>query len=116
LITKLFLTTPAKGASEAFLEKLAEKARLEVSVHRLIGIEPPIKNTLNALLWYSFMMKVRLQTNNVEGYFNFKDVNLVAVEIVKDVIEVKKKGRPEGVVFKHHTSGVKVPVMGSRSM
>ncbi|KAF5549422.1 polyketide synthase [Fusarium phyllophilum] len=110
--------TAAKWAGEVFLEKLSEAVTasegtaLAVSIHRhcaIVGEEAPIEDALNALLRYSKLINAvpRVSSLNVGGYFDFLPVTDVADSFAEFVISWQ--GTHSGVVFKHYSSGVKVP-------
>ncbi|KAJ4861498.1 AMP-binding enzyme domain-containing protein [Trichoderma breve] len=78
--------TVAKWASERFLETLAEKAHVPVTIHRhciLTGDEAPNEDAVN-------------------------DVHAAAANIAANILSEDSTDR--GVRFIHHSSGVKVPI------
>ncbi|KAF2686198.1 hybrid PKS-NRPS [Lentithecium fluviatile CBS 122367] len=118
--------TAAKWASERFLEKsvntIRQQSRLEVVIHRpcaVVGDSAPSEDALNALVRYSRLMRaVPKFGENVQGFFDFKDVHAVAAEIVAEVVPGDHNAfvdRLESTIqYRHHTSGVEVPVKRAR--
>ena len=118
--------TSSKWASECFLEKFAKNSVLEICIHRtcaVIGDSAPNEDALNALLRYSTLMRAVPRFKNFEGFFDFKDVDVVAREIVGNVLRKQNHARSttgnDGVPssslrFKHYSGGVKTPVSDFR--
>ncbi|KAI8278246.1 Transcription factor lepE [Colletotrichum sp. SAR 10_98] len=110
--------TATKWVGEVFLESLnklvtnqTEKA-WAVEVHRpciVVGDQAPNSDSMNAILRYSLQMKCAPLVTRVRGYIDFKPVDDVAVGIVESALMMAQR-RTGGVSFKHHSSGVKVPV------
>nr|WNS47931.1 FunA [Talaromyces coalescens] len=105
--------TSAKWASEVILERLASATfghnQLSVTIHRpcaVVGDKAPLEDALNALLRFSQITRAvpDMSTINVDGYFDFKSVDVVAEEIVATVID----NASPGVTYRHHSSGKKV--------
>ncbi|KAL7907284.1 hybrid PKS-NRPS [Trichoderma velutinum] len=92
--------TVAKWASERFLENLAQKTHLPVTIHRhciLTGDEAPNEDAVNVPLFENF-----------EGFFDLKDVHAAAADIAANVLSEDSTDR--NVRFIHHSGGVKVPI------
>lgn len=122
--------TATKWASERFLENLSRETGLPVCVHRtcaVIGDKAPSEDAQNALLRYSILMRAVPKLENMDGYFDFKDVNVVAAEVAAaaTVATTTTGGAPgsdthhqknveSSVTFRHHSSGVRVPVSAFR--
>ncbi|RFU78915.1 hybrid pks-nrps [Trichoderma arundinaceum] len=113
--------TATKWASERFLERVAEHSGLPVTVHRhcvLTGDKAPNEDAVNGVLRYSALTKVVPLFENFEGFFDFKDVHVVAREIVSAIMrETKDQVAPEhskSVHFMHYSSGFKVHVSDLR--
>lgn len=111
--------TASKWASERFLEGLAKHTGVEVCVHRscaLIGEQAPSEDALNALLRYSLLMRAVPQPENVDGFFDFKDVHAVAAAIVEEAMMVTDPDQlaRSPLRIRHYSSGVKVPVQEFR--
>jgi aspyridone synthetase (hybrid polyketide synthase/nonribosomal peptide synthetase) len=107
--------TAAKWASERFLEILARKTGLPVTIHRacaVIGDNAPSEDAQNALLRYSVLLRAVPSFKNMEGYFDFKDVGIVAADIAAATAIPQDSQDP--VTFRHHSSGVKVPIAAFR--
>ena len=107
--------TATKWASERFLEDLASLTGLEVCVHRscaVIGEEAPSEDALNALLRFSLLMQAVPRPENVDGFFDFKDVHAVAAAIVAETVVMTDEDQlmRSSLRIRHHSSGVKVPV------
>ncbi|KAH0529049.1 hypothetical protein TsFJ059_003849 [Trichoderma semiorbis] len=103
--------TVAKWASERFLETLAEKAHLPVTIHRhciLTGDEAPNEDAVNGVMKYSSLTRTVPLFANFDGFFDFKDVYAAAADIAADVLSEDSTDR--SVRFIHHSSGVKVPI------
>ncbi|KAH7043971.1 hybrid PKS-NRPS, partial [Macrophomina phaseolina] len=105
--------TVSKWASESFLERLAARTALPVTIHRacaVVGPNAPADDALNALLRYSALLRAVPQFENFEGYFDYRDVGEVAEEFKETALtEVKDSGKIS-VRFCHYSSKVKVPV------
>ncbi|OAA40384.1 nonribosomal peptide synthase [Beauveria brongniartii RCEF 3172] len=120
--------TASKWASEAFLEKLAASISVvsktktttmpwRVSIHRpcaLISEHAPNSDALNAILRYSTSMRCvpSLPEHRAEGYLDFGQVDKVVEEMVGQVLGLADERQQEGpgVVYRHHSGGVKVPI------
>jgi thioester reductase-like protein len=111
--------TSSKWASEVFLENLATGTKgsgLSVEVHRpcvVVGDQAPHSDALNAILRYSALLRTVPNFAKADGYFDFKNVEMVSKDIAEAAIAATLR-RPgvatEGIVFRHHSSGAKVPV------
>ncbi|KAL7905494.1 putative PKS-NRPS protein [Trichoderma velutinum] len=107
--------TATKWASEVFLQRLTEASAassslLPITIHRscaVVGDEAPIEDALNALLRFSYIMRTlpSISSLHVGGYFDFKQVDIVAQEIVDAAVASQQSG----LSFQHHSSGVRVP-------
>lgn len=112
--------TGTKWASERFLENLVQKAvaSMPVHIHRpcaVIGDSAPSDDAQNALIRYSILLRAVPKLENMDGYLDFKNVDLVAGDIIEDVMAASKSQVEKGrVTFRHHSSGVKVPVSDFR--
>lgn len=124
--------TAAKWASERFLENVARETGLDVCVHRacaVVGDDAPNDDALNALLRYSMLMRAVPQFHNFDGFFDFKDVHDVANEIALEALttpcthEILAYAANDALQpaqdipslrFRHHSSGVRVPVQQFR--
>lgn len=98
--------TSTKWASEVFLESLAAKTGLPITIHRscsLIGDSAPHDDAMNSIIRYSLLSRTVPDIPSAEGYFDFKDVCTVASEIAKSPISGK-----DLISFRHYSSGVKV--------
>jgi aspyridone synthetase, hybrid polyketide synthase / nonribosomal peptide synthetase len=108
--------TSSKWASERFLERASEKAGLDIYIHRacaVTGAAAPNEDALNALLKFSGAMHAVPRFSNFEGYFDFKDVELVAKDVVNAVLDPDTQSAVEGTSkYVHHSSGKKVSVHG----
>jgi aspyridone synthetase (hybrid polyketide synthase/nonribosomal peptide synthetase) len=109
--------TASKWASERFLENLSRKTGLPVRVHRacaVTGDEAPNEDALNALLRYSMLTRTIPQFENFEGFFDFRDVDEVASEIVAALADITCDdggfNPSTSIRFFHYSSGIKVPV------
>ncbi|KAM6481637.1 hybrid PKS-NRPS [Trichoderma sp. SZMC 28011] len=103
--------TVAKWASERFLESLAEKAHLPVTIHRhciLTGDEAPNEDAVNGVMKYSSLTRTVPLFANFDGFFDLKDVHAAAADIAANVLSEDSTDR--SVRFIHHSSGVKVPI------
>ncbi|KAK3693043.1 polyketide synthase module [Podospora appendiculata] len=107
--------TCTKWVSERILETAAHTSQLDVHVHRscaLVGDQAPSSDALNALLRFSILLRAVPRMRGLVGFFDFKHVNEVAREIATQVT-APSAGNPEStrkIVFRHHSSGVRVPV------
>ena len=109
--------TASKWASECFLENFAKESGLTVCIHRpcaVIGDSAPSEDALNALLRYSILMKAVPRFENFAGFFDFDDINNVASDLARDVMETHQR-REQGddipsIRFKHYSGGNKTPV------
>lgn len=122
--------TATKWASEKFLENLAQDTLTEgagslpVYVHRtcaVIGDKAPSDDAQNALLRFSILMRAVPVLENMQGYLDFQDVDVIAADIVRSVTNDEENtdaGKsidpPSSVVFRHHSSGIKTPVAAFR--
>ncbi|PSN60130.1 hypothetical protein BS50DRAFT_536013 [Corynespora cassiicola Philippines] len=98
-----------KWASEVYLEKVATMTGLPVSIHRpcsLIGHAATHDDALNSVIRYSLLSRTVPSIPNAHGFFDFRAVEDVALEIVQC------KPASTGIAFHHHSSGVKVPFGG----
>ncbi|KAI8268135.1 Transcription factor lepE [Colletotrichum sp. SAR11_239] len=110
--------TATKWVGEVFLESLnklvtnqTEKA-WAVEVHRpciVVGDQAPNSDGMNAILRYPLQMKCAPLVTRGRGYIDFKPVDDVAMGIVESALIMAQR-RSGGVSFKHHSSGVKVPI------
>jgi acyl-coenzyme A synthetase/AMP-(fatty) acid ligase/thioester reductase-like protein len=119
--------TAAKWASERFLEKLMAArepfSQLQFTIHRpcaVVGETAPSEDALNALVRYSRLMgAVPKFGANVEGFFDFKDVHAVASDVVAEVLgkaaDASVGDTHSALRYKHHSSGLKVPVQRARA-
>ncbi|KAI8296725.1 hypothetical protein K4K59_003908 [Colletotrichum sp. SAR11_240] len=83
-----------------------------VKVHRpciVVGDQAPNSDSMNAILRYSLRMKCAPLVTRGRGYVDFKSVDDVATGIVESAL-IMAQPRTGGVSFKHHSSGVQVPV------
>ncbi|RYP16448.1 hypothetical protein DL765_005125 [Monosporascus sp. GIB2] len=97
-----------KWASECFLESLATRTGLPVTIHRacsVIGARAPHDDAMNSIIRFSKSSRAVPAVPNARGYFDFRDVSEMAAKIVQSSSERKDKA----VSFRHHSSGVKVP-------
>ncbi|KAH7408173.1 lovastatin nonaketide synthase [Phaeosphaeria sp. MPI-PUGE-AT-0046c] len=95
-----------KWASEVYLENFARATDLPVVIHRpcsLLGSSATHDDALNSVIQFSLLSRVVPELPQAHGFFDFRLVDEVAVEIAS--------GAPAraGVAFRHHSSGVKVP-------
>jgi aspyridone synthetase (hybrid polyketide synthase/nonribosomal peptide synthetase) len=120
--------TASKWAGEVFLEKLGRRANeftkpVPITIHRpcaVTGSEAPVEDALNAVLRMSKTLHAvpALAEMNVHGYFDFLDVHVVAEGIAGAVVSdttganVITKCAP--TIFRHYSSGDKVPPTGFR--
>ncbi|XXG98991.1 hypothetical protein Hte_005324 [Hypoxylon texense] len=107
--------TASKWAGERFLEKLAAATNLPVAVHRIcsvVGDRAPPDDAMNSVIRYSALAGAVPAVPGARGYFDFRDVALVADEIARG--PAAERG-PE-VEYRHHSSGVKMPfdLLGKR--
>jgi len=58
---------------------------------------------MNSVIRYSLLSRTVPEVPNAGGFFDFKDVTAVAVEIAGGPVA------EESVCFRHHSSGVQVP-------
>ncbi|KAK4063043.1 hypothetical protein Trihar35433_8838 [Trichoderma harzianum] len=103
--------TVAKWASERFLETLAEKTHLPITIHRhciLTGDEAPNEDAVNGVMKYSSLTRTVPLFANFDGFFDLKDVHAAAADIAANVLSEDSTDR--SVRFIHHSSGVKVPI------
>jgi thioester reductase-like protein len=116
--------TAAKWVGEVFLEKLARASSqdsgrlLPVTIHRpcaVVGEDAPLEDALNALLRYSRVMNTvpHVISLNVQGYFDFRDVNDAADEIADSIVSSHTnfslhESQSQAARFIYHCSGVKV--------
>ncbi|KAF4163071.1 hypothetical protein CNMCM6936_001266 [Aspergillus lentulus] len=104
----------SKWASEVFLENLkADKScpQLPIQISRpcvVVGAEAPNSDALNAILRYSRLMQTVPVFDRVEGYFDFKDVQEVAQEVVSDALALLDVSTDSSAIrFRHHSGGVR---------
>ncbi|KAL4809104.1 putative polyketide synthase [Aspergillus unguis] len=114
--------TASKWASECYLEKLARHTDIPVEVHRpcvTIGDHAPNSDALNAIFRYSLLMKSVPKYANMQGYFDFKNVEDVASELASAAAALAEQPVQHGedattatvgIRFYHHSSRVKVPM------
>jgi thioester reductase-like protein len=112
--------TCTKWISECLLETAASRAGLSGCVHRpcaLVGDEAPSHDALNSLLRFSVLMKAVPRMENLEGFLDFKHVDEVARDITRDALQDHRgsdtnptSGSVGAVIFRHHSSGIIVPV------
>lgn len=120
--------TASKWASEVFLEAMAARARgLPVVVHRpcsLVGERASAEDALNAVVRYSCMSRCVPDVPGAVGFFDFRDVTGVALEIASGPVTprsgancasagVRNETQTDQVScsleFRHYSSGVRVP-------
>jgi nucleoside-diphosphate-sugar epimerase len=124
--------TAAKWASERFLENVARETGLDVCVHRacaVVGDGAPNDDALNALLRYSMLMRAVPHFHNFDGFLDFRDVHDVANEIALEALAtpytheipvhaargaLQPAQNIPSLRFRHHSSGVRVPVLQFR--
>ncbi|KAI1173277.1 lovastatin nonaketide synthase [Nemania sp. FL0916] len=102
--------TASKWAGEVFLEKLSQKTNLPVAIHRIcsvVGAQAPPDDALNSVIHYSRLMRRVPSIPQARGFFDFKDVEVIARDIVSD-IRARTSHMPT-ILFRHHSGGVKVP-------
>ncbi|KAF1948225.1 acetyl-CoA synthetase-like protein [Byssothecium circinans] len=95
-----------KWASEIYLENVARMTGLPVSIHRpcsLVGATATHDDALNSVIRYSLLSRTVPNIPHANGFFDFRSVDEVAVEIVSCA------PAKAGLAFHHHSSGVKVP-------
>ncbi|KAK1749891.1 polyketide synthetase [Echria macrotheca] len=107
--------TASKWASEVFLERLTEKVpSLSVQIHRpcvVVGTQAPNSDALNAIIRFSMLMRKTPSFSNAEGYFDFQEVTVVGSDIAAAALALATDSGERGAVsFRHHSSGLKVPV------
>jgi len=98
--------TASKWASEVYLENVAKMTGLPVSIHRpcsLIGAAATHDDALNYVIQYSVLSRSVPDIPYAHGFFDFRPVDEVAVEIASYA------PARAGIAFHHHSSGVKVP-------
>lgn len=98
--------TVSKWASECFLEKLSHQTGLPVVIHRpcsLVGDRAPHDDAMNSVIRFSMLNRMVPDVPSAKGFFEFKQATEVAAEIAHAATTDK------GIVFCHHSSGVKVP-------
>ncbi|KFY01771.1 hypothetical protein O988_02546 [Pseudogymnoascus sp. VKM F-3808] len=106
--------TASKWASERFLENVACATQLEVCVHRpcaATGGSAPSDDALTSLLRFSSLLKAVPVFKNMEGFFDFKDVDSIASDITQEALSTTAI-TPESPSFRvrHHSSKIRVPV------
>ncbi|PKX89311.1 polyketide synthetase [Aspergillus novofumigatus IBT 16806] len=110
--------TATKWASEVFLERLLQQVQgssaIPVYIHRpctVIGENAPQHDALNSLLRYSRSLGATPQLNNMDGYLDFQQVEVVAEKMASRIMTSLDVSAPIGsVTFFHYSSNVKVPV------
>jgi amino acid adenylation domain-containing protein len=98
--------TASKWAGEVYLENAAMATGIPISIHRpcsLIGAAASHDDALNSVIRYSLLSHAVPIVPYAHGFFDFRSVDEVAVEIVRC------DPARDGVAFHHHSSGVKVP-------
>ncbi|KAK3332997.1 putative hybrid PKS/NRPS enzyme [Cercophora scortea] len=110
--------TCTKWVSERLLETAVRRFQLDVCIHRscaLVGDQAPNSDALNALLRFSILLRAVPRMKGLVGFFDFKHVDEVAREIATQVTAAPASESPAEetagrVAFRHHSSGVPVPV------
>ncbi|KAJ5241303.1 nonribosomal peptide synthase [Penicillium citrinum] len=100
----------AKWASEKFLESLSKEIGVNVCIHRpcyVIGENAPSTDTVNAVIRYSRELKAVPELEKMDGYFDFRQVEAVADEIVQTIFAWQSG---QTLKYVHHSSGIKVPI------
>lgn len=112
--------TATKWAVECFLQALTQLTpELPVTIHRpcaVTGERASPDNVMNALVRASAAIKAVPRNERAEGYVDFKDVGVVAEDVVRQVIHdlsegYLMQGSPSpaaGLRFIHHSSGHKI--------
>ena len=98
--------TASKWASEGFLENVAREAGLSVVIHRpcsVVGYQAPHDDAMNSVVKYSLLSRTVPAVPNAKGFFDFKDVAEVAIEIARGPVV------QGSISFRHYSSGVRVP-------
>ena len=98
--------TASKWASEAFLETVGHQTGLPVVIHRpcsLVGENAPHDDALNSVIRYSIITRSVPLLSDAAGFFDFKDVDSVANDIVSGSV------KDDSISFRHYSSGVRVP-------
>ncbi|GIJ83245.1 nonribosomal peptide synthase [Aspergillus pseudoviridinutans] len=101
----------AKWASEKFLESVSKEIGLNVCIHRpcyVIGEDAPSTDTVNAVIHFSRVLMTVPALEGMDGYFDFREVAEVADGIVQTILA--SGSGEEKLRYKHHSSGVKVPI------
>jgi aspyridone synthetase (hybrid polyketide synthase/nonribosomal peptide synthetase) len=115
--------TASKWAGEVLLEKLGLRTSdmgvpVPITIHRpcaVTGSEAPAEDALNAVLRMSRALHAvpALAEMNVQGYFDFLDVHIVAEEIAGAVVKSQNATEMETAnhptQFRHYSSGSRVP-------
>jgi aspyridone synthetase (hybrid polyketide synthase/nonribosomal peptide synthetase) len=121
--------TASKWAGEVFLEKLGCRAHeltrpVPITIHRpcaVTGSEAPAEDALNAVLRMSKTLHAvpALAEMNVHGYLDFIDVHVVAEGIASAVVSDATVANAittcAPTIFRHYSSGEKVPPAELRS-
>lgn len=130
--------TLSKWASEVFLENMTtyydqlrreeysqgevqrqQHRRWAAAVHRpciMVGSQAPNSDSMNAILRYSLSMRCVPRLYNGRGFIDFTRVENVAEEVMVAALRLVAPSleRPDSsdLQFRHHSSGIKVPVNG----
>jgi thioester reductase-like protein/acyl carrier protein len=123
--------TASKWACEGFLEAVAQKTGLSITIHRpcaITGPNAPSEDALNALLRFAISQNAVPRFRNLAGYLDFAPVAGVAARIAElaiqkpqvsnaneSVVHLARVKNSPSLTIVHHSSGLKTPISGFRS-
>lgn len=102
----------SRWVSERFLHNFAELSGLVAEIHRpclFYGERAPTSDALNGVLTFTRRIKAVPHFRRVEGYIDFKHVDIIGADIVSAAIALAAEKAQTGVRYRHHSSGRKVP-------
>jgi aspyridone synthetase (hybrid polyketide synthase/nonribosomal peptide synthetase) len=101
----------SRWVSERFLHKFSEYNNFMVEIHRpclFYGDRAPKSDALNGVMTYTSRMRSIPRFKRVEGYIDFKNVDIIGRDIVSSAISLAGENN-KGIRYRHHSSGRKVP-------
>ncbi|OQE37918.1 hypothetical protein PENCOP_c009G08357 [Penicillium coprophilum] len=106
----------SKWASEQFLERVAAETGIPVWIHRptsVTGDGTPSTDIVHTVLRYSRLLRSVPELPGWRGYFDFVNVDSVALAVVETAL-ANDSSMTKGPVYVHHCGDTVIPIQESR--